>query len=282
MKKLSLLRAVITSALLIVLVMSFGACTVKQVETPSVSPSVAASAATVAPSAAPSATEAPSPTVLPVLSMATNATFAPYESWEGDKIVGIDADVATAIADKLGMTLKIDDMDFTAITAAVSSGKDDIGMAAMTILPERLAEVSFSDIYATGKQVVIVKEDSKIATPADLKGKTVGVQLGTTGDIYCSDDKDKTMQRFNKGADAIQALLQGKVDAVVIDNAPAKVFVEQNTGLKILPSDYRLEDYAIEVAKENTTLLGNINTALSELKTSGDLQKIIDKYIIAN
>jgi arginine/lysine/histidine transporter system substrate-binding protein len=280
MKKISLLRAVITAALLCVLVLSFGACSGKVETSASAAPSETETPA--ATSAAPSATEAPSATALPVLSMATNATFAPYEYWDGDKIVGIDAEIAAAIAEKLGMTLKIDDMEFTAIIPALNSGKDDIGMAAMTILPERQLSADFSDIYATGKQVVIVKEDSKIAAPADLKGKTVGVQLGTTGDIYCTGDGDKTMQRFDKGADAIQALLQDKVDAVVIDNAPAKVFVEQNTGLKILQTDYILEDYAIVVNKGNTTLLDNINTALSELKTSGDLQKIVDKYIKAD
>lgn len=216
------------------------------------------------------------------LVMATNATFPPYEYMEGDKIVGIDAEIAQAIADKLGMTLKITDMEFDSILAAVQSGKADIGMAAMTVTDERKQSVNFSTIYATGKQVIIVKEDSAIASPDDLKGKKIGVQLSTTGDIYCTDDYgEEAMQRFNKGPDAVQALLQGKVDAVVIDSEPAKVFVSQSKGLKILPTEYIVEDYAIAVAKDNTDLLNKINAALEELKKSGKLQEIVNKYIKA-
>lgn len=216
------------------------------------------------------------------LVMATNATFPPYEYTESNKIVGIDAEIAQAIADKLGMELEIDDMEFDSILAAVQSGKADMGMAAMTVTDERKVSVDFSTVYATGKQVIIVKEGSTIATPDDLAGKKIGVQLSTTGDIYCTDDYgEEAIQRFNKGTDAVQALLQGKVDAVVIDNEPAKVFVSQNQGMKILETEYVTEDYAIAVAKSNATLLGKINDALADLQKSGELQKIIDKYIKA-
>ena len=156
-------------------------------------------------------------------------------------------------------------------------------MAGMTVNEERLVSVDFSTTYATGKQVIIVKEDSAIAAPADLADKKIGVQLSTTGDIYCTDEfGEEAMDRYSKGADAVQALLQGKVDAVVIDNEPAKVFVEQNSGLKILETEYALEDYAIAVKKGNTELLDKINKALEELTASGDIQKVLDKYISAS
>lgn len=216
------------------------------------------------------------------LTMATNAAFPPYEYVEGGKIVGIDAEIAGLIADKLGMELEISDMEFDSILAAVQSGKADIGMAGMTISEERLVSVDFSTSYATGKQVIIVNEDSDIAAPEDLAGKKIGVQLSTTGDIYCSDEfGEEAMDRYSKGADAVQALLQGKVDAVVIDNEPAKVFVEQNAGLKILETEYALEDYAIAVKKGNTELLDKINAALADLTKSGEIQAIVDKYISA-
>lgn len=216
------------------------------------------------------------------LIMATNAAFPPYEYYEGGEIVGIDAEIAALIAEKLGVELTIEDMEFDSILAAVPSGKADIGMAGLTVDEERLISMDFSISYATGKQVIIVKEDSAIASPDDLAGKKIGVQLSTTGDIYCTDDfGEESMDRYSKGADAVQALLQGKVDAVVIDNEPAKVFVSQNAGLKILETEYALEDYAIAVAKGNTELLDKINTALEELMASGQLQAIVDKYIPA-
>lgn len=165
----------------------------------------------------------------PTLTMATNAYFPPYEYYEGDAIIGIDADIAGAIADKLGMKLAISDMDFGSIIAAVQTGKADMGMAGLTVTDERKQSVDFSDSYATGVQVVIVKSDSSIATLDDLKGKKIGVQENTTGDLYASDDfGDENVQRFSKGNDAVLALLNGQVDAVIIDNEPAKAFVAAN------------------------------------------------------
>lgn len=220
------------------------------------------------------------------LTMATNAAFPPYEFYEGGEIVGIDAEIAALIAEKLGMELVIDDMEFDSIIAAVQSGKADIGMAGMTVTEDRLKTVNFSTSYATGKQVIIVAEGSDIASPDDLEGKTIGVQLTTTGDLYITwdyvDEGLAEIDRYSKGADAIQALLQGKVDAVVIDNEPAKVFVEQNKGLRILETEYTIEDYAIAISKQNTELLEKINAALAELTASGQLQAIIDKYIPAS
>lgn len=216
------------------------------------------------------------------LIMATNAEFPPYEYHEGGKIVGIDAEIAAAIAEKLGLELQISDMEFGSIIAAVQTGRADIGMAGMTVTEDRLENVNFSTTYAIGKQVVIVSEDSDIASIDDLGGKKIGVQESTTGDIYISEDYgDDAVSRYAKGAEAVLALLQGKVDAVVIDNEPAKVFVEQNPGLKILETEYVLEEYAIAVAKKNEDLLNKINKALDELIADGTVQRIIDKYISA-
>ncbi len=213
------------------------------------------------------------------LVMATNAEFPPYESWEGGEIVGIDVEIATIIAEELGMELKIEDMDFNAIVNAVASGKADIGVAGMTVDPDRLKNVNFTDTYAKATQVVIVKEGSDIASPADLEGKEVGVQLGTTGDMFAEDAKPATIERYNKGFEAIQALAQGKIDAVIIDKEPAKVFVAETEGLKMLDEAYTDEEYAIAVAKDNTELLEDINEVLAEMKESGKLQEIIDKFI---
>lgn len=215
------------------------------------------------------------------LIMGTNAEFPPYEYHEGSEIVGIDAEVAAAIAAELGMEFEIEDMNFDSIIPSLLSGKVNIGMAGMTVTEDRLQNVDFSDTYAQATQVMIVKKDSDITTKADLEGKTIGVQLGTTGDIYASDVKDAVMERYNKGFEAVQSLLQGKVDVVVIDNEPAKVFVSNNEDLMILEEAFEEEQYAIAVAKGDTELLEAINGALAKLTESGEIQKIIDKYITA-
>lgn len=222
-----------------------------------------------------------------VLTMATNAFFPPYEFYEGDEIIGIDAEVGKAIADKLGLEFEIADMDFETIITAIQSGKADMGMAGMTVTEDRLKNVDFSQSYATGVQVVIVPEDSDIASPDDLMGKLIGVQTGTTGDIYASDTPEKggfgedAVVQYSKGADAIVALQQDKVDAVIIDNEPAKAFVAANEGLKILETEYVNEDYAIAFSKDNTALRDAVDTALGELIADGTVQSIVDKYITA-
>ena len=218
-----------------------------------------------------------------VLTMATNAYFPPYEYYEGEEIVGIDAEIAKAVADKLGLELKIEDMEFDSIITAVTAGKADMGLAGMTVTEERKQNVNFSDSYATGVQVVVVKEDSDIASVDDLQGKKIGVQLATTGDIYCKDDfGEENVEEFNKGNDAIMALSTGKVDAVVIDNEPAKSYVAATEGLKILDTEYVTEEYAAALNKENTALLDAVNGALAELKADGTLDSIINKYVAAD
>ena len=218
-----------------------------------------------------------------VLVMATNAEFPPYEYHDGGDIVGIDAEIAKAIAGELGMELEIEDIAFDSIIPEITSGKADMGLAGMTVTEDRKQSVDFSDTYAKASQKVIVKEDSEIASPDDLAGKIVGVQLGTTGDIYVSDlEADgTTVERYNKGFEAVQALSQGKIDAVVIDGEPAKTFVAQTEGLKILEESFTDEEYAIAVKKGNTELLDKINGALKTLKENGTLDEIVAKYIKA-
>lgn len=218
------------------------------------------------------------------LTMATNATFPPYEmTTDNGTIEGIDVDTAQAIADKLGLELQIDDMDFDAALLSVQQGKADIAMAGITVTDERKAVMAFSDSYATGIQSIIVPEGSDIASVDDLSGKKIGTQRGTTGYIYCSDDfGDDAVVAYDNGLTAVQALNNGQVDAVVIDNEPAKAYVEANPGLKILDTSYAEEDYAIGMNKDNTALLDAVNAALEELKADGTLQSIVDKYITAD
>lgn len=222
------------------------------------------------------------------LTMGTNAAFPPYEFMDdNNEIAGIDAEIAAAIAEKLGMKLEIKDMAFESLTTAVESGTVDIVLAGMTVTPERQESVNFTDSYATGIQVVIVPEDSDIASIDDLEGKKIGVQTGTTGDIYCSDDPENggygedAVARYDNGALAVAALQNGQVDCVVIDNEPAKAFVEANEGLKILDTEFAVEDYAAAIAKDNTELLDKVNAALAELKADGTIDEIIGKYIKA-
>ena len=221
----------------------------------------------------------------PTLIMGTNAEFPPYEYYEGNEIVGIDAEIAAAVCEKLGYELVIEDMAFDSIITSVQSGKVDFGMAGMTVTEERQQSVSFSDSYATGVQVVIVTEDSEITSVDDLfnGGYAIGVQLATTGDLYATWDLEDaglaTVERYNKGADAVEALKSGKVDCVIIDNEPAKAFVAANEGLVILDTEYAVEEYAACFAFDNEDLLDDFNAALAELKEDGTIEAIIAKYI---
>lgn len=221
------------------------------------------------------------------LTMSTNATFPPYESvaddgkgYEGTGFEGIDIEIAYALAQKLGLELVVDDMEFESALSAVQTGKSDIVAAGVTVTPDRLNTMCFTDSYANGVQVVIVKEGSDIKSIDDLEGKKIGTQRGTTGYSYCTDDYgEDSVVAFDDGATAVQNLLAGKVDCVVIDKAPAQEYVKANAGLTILDTEYANENYAIGMAKDNTALQEALNKALAELKADGTIQSIIDKYI---
>jgi len=278
------MKKFIAAALCLVMILGLSACAGSSKTDTS---AATAAASTAAPAASASASAAAASSAAgKTLIMATNAEFPPYEYYENDKIVGIDAEIAQAVCDKMGCTLEIDNMEFGSIVTAVSSGKADFGMAGMTVTDERKQSVDFSTSYATGVQVVIVKDGSEITSVDDLSADgakyMVGVQQDTTGDIYATDDfGDERVQRFNKGADAVAALSAGKIDCVIIDNEPAKAFVAANTGLKILDTSYVTEDYAACFAK-GSALTAEFNTALEALIKDGTVQSIIDKYISAD
>ncbi len=224
------------------------------------------------------------------LHMSTNAEFPPYEMLDdAGNPIGIDVEVAQAIANKLGLELVVDDMGFDAALLAVQNGQSDIAMAGITVSEDRLAKMDFTDSYATGVQVVIVKEGSDV-TMDNLGDHMIGTQMGTTGYIYASDTPDNGgygedhVIGYETGAVAVQALVNGQVDAVIIDNLPAQSYVEANAaaGLTILEGTWVEEDYAIALQKGNTELMAAVNGALNELKADGTFQGIVDKYITAD
>ena len=220
-----------------------------------------------------------------VLKVATNVAFPPYEFYDNEKAVGIDVEIIQAICDKLGYTMDLSDMEFGSIITAVAAGKVDVGFGAITITEERAKSVHFTTSYATGIQAIIVTEDSPITGVDDLyaDGIKIGVQQDTTGDIYATGDfGEDHIARFNKGADAVQALLTGKCNAVIIDNSPAETFVAQNAGLKILPTVYAEEAYGFELSYDNEALYNEVNGALEALIADGTVQAIVDKYISAD
>ncbi len=267
--EMKIFKKLILFTMIAAMVFSFAACGDNNTAEPTVKPTD------------PSADEAGFTTVTEgKLTMATNAQFPPYEYYEGSEIVGIDAEVAALIAQKLGLELVIEDTEFDSIIPGVQSNKYDMGMAGMTVDPDRLKSVNFSDSYATGIQVVIVPEGSSIQSVDDLTGKKIGVQQGTTGYIYASDDYgEENVVSYASGALAVEGIKSGKVDCVIIDNEPAKAYVAENEGLKILETQYAVEDYAICFSKDNEALQEAVNKALGELIADGSVQKIVDKYI---
>ena len=221
------------------------------------------------------------------LIMSTNAAFPPYEMTTDDGgFEGIDVEIAGEIAKKLGLELVIDDMDFDSALLAVQQGKSDIVMAGVSVTDDRLLVMDFSDTYATGVQVVIIKEGSDV-TMDNLDTKRIGTQLGTTGYIYASDTPEnggygeENVIGYDNGITAVQALMNGSVDCVIIDNAPAQEFVKANPGLTILDGAWVEEDYAIGFKKGNSELKEAVNNALKELIADGTVQRIVDKYIPA-
>ena len=276
------MKKTLSLALVLIMMLSLAACGAKT-ETPAATTAPAAAAETTAPAAE---TEAPAAEVKTIeagkLIMSTNAAFPPYEMVADDgSYEGIDVEVAGAIAEKLGLTLEVDDMDFDAALLAVQQNKSDIVMAGVTVTEDRKLVMNFSDSYATGVQVVIVKEGSDV-TLDNLGDKMIGTQRGTTGNIYTTSDYGEDhVTAYDNGASAVQALLNGQVDCVVIDSAPAQAYVDANPGLTILDTEYVTEHYAIGVNKDNTSLLNAINGALAELSADGTIGAIVSKYITA-
>ncbi len=276
------LKKITVSVLALTMLLSLGACGTKTSTTAASASPAASAAASAAPASVTTVTKGE-------LHMATNAQFPPYEMVKDDgSYEGIDVDIATKIADKLGLKLVVDDMDFSSVITSVQTGKSDIAMAGLTITDERKKNIDFTDSYATGKQVIIVKDGSSIKTADDLKGKKIGTQEATTGYLYCSDTVEKggfgeeNVTAYTNGAMAVQALKDGKVDCVVIDSQPAQEYIKANTGLTILETPYITEDYAIGVSKSNTALTAAVNTALKELIADGTVKTIVAKYIKAS
>lgn len=222
------------------------------------------------------------------LIVGTAAAFPPYEFVDDNgNFAGIDVEIAGAIAEKLNMEVEIKDMEFEALLSAVAGGAVDVVMAGLTVTEERKESVNFSDSYAKGIQAIIVPEESPITSVDDLYADgasyKVGVQAGTTGDIYCTGDFGaENVNQYTNGSLAVQALVNKQVDLVVIDNEPAKNYVAANEGLKILETSYADEDYAAAFAKENTELQNKFNTVLKELIADGTVEKIVSKYIITD
>ena len=279
------MKKMLSLALVLIMMLSLAACggTTTETTAPAAAAETTAAAVTEAPAAE---TEAPAAEVSTIeagkLIMSTNASFPPYEMVADDgSFEGIDVEVADAIAKKLGLELEVDDMDFDAALLAVQQNKSDIVMAGVTVTEDRKLVMNFTDSYATGVQVVIVKEGSDV-TLDNLGEKMIGTQRGTTGNIYTTDDYGEDhVTAYDNGASAVQALLNGQVDCVVIDSAPAQAYVEANAGLTILDTEYVTEHYAIGVNKDNTSLLDAINGALAELTADGTLDAIVAKYITA-
>ena len=222
------------------------------------------------------------------LHMSTNAAFPPYEMVKDDgTFEGIDVEVAGAIAQKLGLELVVDDMGFDAALLAAQNGQSDIVMAGVSVTPDRQEVMDFSDSYATGIQVVIVKEGSDV-TMDNLGEKMIGCQKATTGYLYASDTPENGgygedhVIAYETGALAVEALKNGQVDCVIIDNEPAKAYVAANEGLTILDGTWVEERYCAAVDEGNEGLLNAVNTALNELIDDGTVQSIIDKYITAD
>ena len=211
------------------------------------------------------------------LVVATSPDFAPFESLEGDKVVGIEVDILEYVCKELGMKLEIEQMDFDSVLPGVQSGKYDCGMSGITVTEDRKKNVLFSEVYYNAAQVIVVKSDSAIKTKADLAGKTVSVQTGTTAESGCQDEKIKT-QAFNANADAKAALTTGKVDAWVVDNLTALQMVKDGDGLKILEEKMTEEPYAFAFAFGSEDLVAAIDEILVKLIENGTIAGIFDTY----
>ncbi len=219
------------------------------------------------------------------LIMGTEAGFAPYEYYDDSgNVVGVDPDIAQAIADALDLELEIQEMDFDAIIPEVQSGRIDFGAAGMTVDSERSKQVDFTVPYATSKQIIVVKSDNAdINGPDDLAGKSVGVQMGTVADYELTDSyPDTTVERYKKYFEGVTDLLSGRIDAIVMDILPAQEFIAQNSELKILEQELMIDEYAIAVQKGNTALLEAINKELQNLIDSGKIDEFTVNHTVTN
>lgn len=285
MKKLSKFAAF---ALATAMAVSMSACSSTSTAASSSSASSAAASSSEASSAAASSAASTSLDKIKAdkfVTMSTNAEFEPFEYKDGDNIVGIDAEISKKVADKLGVELKINDIAFDSLIPELNSGRANFVAAGMTVTDDRKQNVDFSDTYFDASQAIIVKKGSAIKSRADLNGKKVGVQQGTTGDTYCTNEDGKndikvaSVERYNKGVDAVTDLVNGKIDAVVIDDFPATKFVEKNSDkIQKLGEALTVEKYAIAVKKGDDAMLKTVNDVLAEMKSSGELNKIIEKY----
>ena len=284
MKKMKTFLGLVLSA---AMAASLAGCGGQASSEPSAASSAPSSEASSAPASSTGASSAEVKTIeAGTITMSTNAEFEPFEYRSGDKIVGIDVDIANKIAEKLGLSLKINDVAFDSLTMELQTGKCDFVAAGMTVNEDRKKNVDFSEPYFDASQAIIVaKGGGAVKSRTDLNGKKVGVQQGTTGDDYCTDEKGESdikvgaVQRYNKGADAISDLIAGRIDAVVIDDFPATKFVEKNSDkIEKLGDSLTVEQYAIAVQKGNSALLEQINAVLKDLKSSGELDKIVDQY----
>ena len=268
----------IALATAIIAMLAMAAC---QAPAPSAAPSDAA--ASKAPAAAAAGVTIESIKAKGELVVASNAEYPPFEMLDGDKFVGIDMEVAQAIADKLGVKLKIDNMSFDAVLAAIPTDKCDLGMSSLSITDERKKVMDFSDPYMETSIKMIVAKDSTIATLDDLKGKKIGVQLGTLADTtVASFVEGAEVSRMNKDSDAVMELINGRVDAVMTDSAPAQALVDKNSDkVKLVEEPLSSDKLAIATKKGNTELITFVKGVLKDMQADGSFQKIVDKYIPA-
>jgi len=265
------LRTVLVSVLCLILALGMAACT----STPAATTTTAAA----------ETTTAAAETTRTKLVWGTNAAFIPFEMRENDKVVGVDADLAKAVADKMGVELVVEDMDFDALPAALDSGKIDFIAAGFTKNAEREQTMDFSKEYFTAVQVVVVKEGNEIgiASEDDLKGKSIGVQTGTTGDLYfASEIEDAKVERYENIQMACQDLVDGRIDCVIGDNLPIVNLMSSMEGLeKVEAIKYEEEKYAMAVKKgENADVLKAINEVLTEMESKGEIDALVDKYSV--
>lgn len=213
------------------------------------------------------------------LYVGTNAEFAPFEYMEKGEIVGFDIDLINKIGEKIGKEIKIKNIAFDGLLPALQAKKIDLIIAGMTVTPERENFVNFSDNYFVANQVIIVPENNNdIKTLDDLKGKKTGVVLGYTGDLIVSKLPEVEKIQYNSAPMTIMALTSGKIDAMILDSAPAESYVQKNKGLKIVKVDAEEEKYAIAASKDNVKLVEEINNALKEIKSEGTYDELIIKY----